>query len=194
MQMTGQLVRSGVLFAVIIGGLTGCPKFTKMTVRGECTAASAGGNCKVSAEATWESRQKLLGSLLAAMDFVPDAGSYQLDTVGSTVPYPNRGTLVVSLTDSTTGEVQAAQTFSWIRTGTVLKAESPDAINEWAYANAGSADKISYSLTPFRSSYGAGRQVIAGQSKYEGSTYAEYSVTFEGRNCPIHPVTQLCML
>lgn len=194
MRSNRQFMRTGVLLAVVVGSLTGCPKFTKMTMRGECTSAPAGGNCKVSAEATWESRQKMIGSMLAALELVPDAGSYELDTAGSTVPYPSRGGLVVTLTDSTTGAVQAARNFSWIKIGTAIRAEDPDAINAWAYTHAGSADRIAYSLVPFRSSYGAGQQVIAGHSKYEGVTHAEYSVSFEARDCAVHPVTQLCMM
>lgn len=173
---------------------TGCAAtFTKARVYGECSnRAGGGGECKVGAEATWEKSGPMFAAALEAMNISADAQSYELDTSGSTIPYPAQGDFVVSLSDSATGTVQAARTFRWIKVGTVLKAEDPNSINEWAYANSGSSDKITYEVVKFRSSYSSGQQVIAGQSRYEGNTQATYSVAFDGTSCPRIPTPTPC--
>ncbi|QKD87750.1 hypothetical protein WCN79_06070 [Xanthomonas axonopodis pv. vasculorum] len=126
----------------------------------------------------------MFAAALEAMNISADAQNYELDTTGSTIPYPDQGDFVVTLSNSSTGVVQAARTFRWIKVGTVLKAEDPNSINEWAYANSGSSDKITYEVVRFHSNYSSGQQVIAGQSKYEGTTQATYSVGFDGTPCP----------
>ncbi|WP_186468536.1 hypothetical protein, partial [Xanthomonas vasicola] len=63
------------------------------------------------------------------MNIVADAQSYELDTSGSTIPYPSRGDFVVTLSNSATGAVQASRVFSWVKVGTLLKAEDPNALS-----------------------------------------------------------------
>ncbi|MFL8004690.1 hypothetical protein Q5N24_005505, partial [Xanthomonas vasicola] len=182
-----------VLIAVSVCS-TGCSvNFTKVRAYGECSnRAGGGGECKVGAEATWERGGPMMAMAMDVMNIVADAQSYELDTSGSTIPYPSRGDFVVTLSNSATGAVQASRVFSWVKVGTLLKAEDPNAINDWAYANSSNADKITYDVVRFRSNYAAGPQVIAGQSKYEGSTQATYSVAFDGTSCPRVPTPTPC--
>ena len=178
------------LLAVLMLSTSGCSlKLTKLRAYSECTNGRAGGGeCKTGAEAVWErdpgGGKKGFGSILTfaaqTMGALPDAAGFELDTAGSTIPYPAAGSFVVSLTDTSTGQVQAARSFPWIRIGTVIRAQNADAVNDWAYANAGTADKISYDVVPFRSNYGGGAQGIAGSAKYEGSVQATSSVHFDG--------------
>lgn len=192
------LFAAPILALGLVSLLGGCASFKYARVYGECTnKIGGGGECKVGAEARWEGggqqQQKFVANLLSAMSIAPDAASYTLDVAGSTIPYPTTGTLIVVLKDSTTGSVQAAQSFAWVRAGTIIRAADPDAVNNWAYANAGTADTISYELTRFNSSYGSGQQVIAGNSKYDGATQTTYSVVFDGgRNCIKDPSPLLC--
>lgn len=189
-----------VLLATVVVGTSGCGlQLTKVRMYGECTnRIGGGGECKSGAEAVWEPRDNKLRifaiSAVQAMGILPDAGAYELDTAGSTIPYPATGTFVVTLTDTSTGQVQAAASFPWVKVGTILKAQNPTAINDWAYANAGTADKVSYEIVPFRSNYGGGQQIIAGQAKYEGSTQSTFSVAFDGGSACNNrdPVTHLC--
>lgn len=189
-----------IIAATSIISLSSCAHFTSARVYGECNNKfGGGGECKVGAEAKWESgggngKESIIASILSTMNITPDAGSYELDTSGSTIPYPSSGTFVVSLKNSSTDVVQAAKVFAWVKTGSVIRASDPDAINDWAYANAGTADAISYELLPFASNYGSGQQTIAGQSKYEGSTQATFSANFDGgSDCIRHPSPHLCM-
>lgn len=182
-----------IVLAVALSS-TGCAvTFTKARVYGECSnRAGGGGECKVGAEATWERGGPMFVAALEALNITADAQNYELDTAGSTIPYPAQGDFLVTLSSSATGAVQAARTFRWIKTGTVLRAEDPNSINEWAYANSGNSDKITYEVVRFRSNYASGQQVIAGQSKYEGSTQATYSVVFDGTSCPRIPTPTPC--
>lgn len=153
-----------------------------------------GGSCKVGAEAVWESKKGFLADILSKTILAPDAGSYQLDVSGSTIPYPSNGTMVVTLKNSASGNVVAAQTFQWTRTGSVISASHPDSINNWAYSYAGAADSISYELSQFRSAYGSGLQTIAASSYYESTRGAGFTATFlGGSGCERHPRTGLCM-
>ncbi|WP_152249585.1 hypothetical protein [Xanthomonas maliensis] len=169
-----------------------CQLYKSSSIRGVLKSCGWGGECKVGAEATWERGGPMMAMAMDVMNIVADAQSYELDTSGSTIPYPSRGDFVVTLSNSATGAVQASRVFSWVKVGTLLKAQDPNAINDWAYANSSSADKITYDVVRFRSNYAAGPQVIAGQSKYEGSTQATYSVAFDGTSCPRVPTPTPC--
>lgn len=181
------VVGASVLF------LPGCNLHVKsVRAYGECSGKSgAGGECKAGAEVIWEGggKRNFLAQLVNAL---PDAASFQLDTSGSTIPYPSSGSVTLQVKNSASGAIVAAQQFQWVKTGTVIKLANADSANNWLYANMGEGDALSYDLVPFRSRYGAGPQVIAGQAKYEGATQASYTVQFSGGSCSIHNTNQPC--
>jgi hypothetical protein len=139
----------------------------------------------------WErdGKKNFLAQLANAL---PDAASFQLDTAGSTIPYPSSGFVTLQVKNSATGVLVAAQRFQWAKTGTVIKIANADSANTWLYANMGSGDSLSYDLDPFRSNYRPGPQTIAGQVQYEGTTQASYLVNFRGGNCSINNTNQPC--
>lgn len=148
---------------------------------GECTTkSSGGGECKASVEATWEPADNQLRSVLANVDVVPDAAQFEIDTTGSSIPYPASGLVNITLTDTNSQVVQASKNFTWVRVGAVLKLQSPNAVNTWAIQNAGSANKMDYRLLPFASNYGENLQIIAIKAKYENETLASFASTFDG--------------
>lgn len=177
--------------------LSGCA-MKSVRAYGECSGTQAGGGeCKAGVEVIWEGggdgKKSLYNSLLSTLDVLPDAATFELDTSGSTIPYPSAGSAVLRVKNSATGAISASQTFSWVRTGTVIRVADPNAVNAWIYANVGNGDSLSYDLVPFDSAYGSGLQVIAGQAKQEGVTKASYYLEFEGRDCVNHPSPHLCM-
>lgn len=190
--MTGRCAASIILCASTLL-LTACDHNTR-TIRayGECNGKmGGGGECKVGAEIKWERDGKK--SFLAQLsDALPDAASLQLDTHGSSIPYPNSGLVTLQVKSASTGAVIAAQQFQWTKTGTVIRLANPDSANTWLYANMGSGDMLSYDLVPFRSNYRPGPQTIAGQVKYEGNTQASYIVEFSAGNCGNHNSNQPC--
>lgn len=165
---------------------------------GECSnKMTGGGECKAGFEVKWEGGgsgpNKLLASLLNSSSQIPDAAQFAMDISGSTIPYPSSGTGTVFLKNSATGTVVAARSFNWIRSGNIIRAQSPDAINSWAYSNIGNSDSVSYELSRFNSNYGPGLQTIASTGRYEGTTVAAHSATFYGgRDCIHHPSPLLC--
>jgi len=168
-------------------------------VSGTCSSGGVGGECRVQAVMTVESggppgAQRILGMLAAAAGATPlDAGAYELDVTGSTIPYPSKGTMMVTLQRSADASTVSAKQFSWVRVGNVIRATDPDAINEWAYANAADADSVGYAIDPFRSNYAPGLQTIAAASKYEGATETSFSETFlAGAGCTPSHTNQPC--
>lgn len=198
--MTVKVSKALALSAIALGTafiLSGCAMKT-MKAYGECSGKqTGGGECKIGMEVIWEGdgggKKSIYNSLLSTLDVLPDAASFELDTSGSTIPYPSNGSVVLRVKNSSTGAISASQTFAWIRTGTVIRVADPAAVNAWIYSNVGSGDSLSYDLAPFHSAYGNGLQVIAGQAKQEGITKASYYLEFEGRECVNHPSPHLCM-
>ena len=176
---------------------TGC-HLQSVRAYGECSGKQAGGGeCKAGMEVIWEGdgggKKSIYNSLLSSLSVLPDAATFELDTSGSTIPYPATGNAVLRVKNVATGAISASQTFSWVRTGTVIRVADPNVVNAWIYANVGNGDALSYDLLPFHSAYGNGPQVIAGQAKQEGITKASYYLEFEGRDCVNHPSPHLCM-
>ncbi|WP_369040061.1 hypothetical protein [Stenotrophomonas maltophilia] len=177
--------------------LSGC-NAKMIKAYGECSGKqSGGGECKVGMEVIWESdgggKKSIYNSLISSLSSIPDAATFELDTSGSTIPYPATGSVVLRVKNSSTGVISASQTFAWVRTGTLIRAADPSAVNAWIYSNVGNGDSMSYDLVPFHSSYGDGLQVIAGQAKQEGVTKASYYLEFAGRDCVNHPSPHLCI-
>lgn len=176
---------------------TSCASLKHVTGKAGCTTKmGGGGECSVSVEARWEGgerRGSLLYHLLSRTGVAPDSQGYVLDISDSTVPYPAHGQMEVIMSNAATGRVVASRRFDWVRSGNVIRARDPDEVNRWAYANAGDADTLGYELDPFVSSYGPGRQVIAGASSYEGQELNRFAVVFDGTpDCPGYPTVSPC--
>lgn len=191
-----KMAATAMLVTACCTSLTGCNlRLKSVRVYGECTSSTAsGGSCKSGVDATWEPGGKQFAPLLALVaeaDIVPDAAQFSLDTAGSTIPYPASGTVVVKLKVSSTGATQATKSFGWVRNGTIIKLQDPDAVNAWALANAGDADNINYQLAPFYSAYGSGTKTIAGAAKDGAETLASFHNTFIN-DCPRYPTPDLC--
>lgn len=132
-------------------------------------------------------------ALFALSDVVPDAAQFTLDTAGSTIPYPSTGSVNVILTDSRTGVIQGAKVFPWVRSGSVIRLQNPDAVNSWAMQHAGTANQLDYKLLPFASSCGPGLQTLSLTAKNEDVTLASVTKTFQGP-CTRYPSPYQCQL
>lgn len=128
--------------------------------------------------------------ILSMGDFVLDAQAYEMDTAGSTIPYPTTGTGVVVLKRAN-NTIVAAQTFAWRRTGTVIKFANPDAVNNWAYANAGDATTFTFETNPFSANF-TGTRVMSVKSKYEGEQTATFTAHVQS-NCGPGVRDHLCL-
>jgi hypothetical protein len=132
----------------------------------------------------------LAAAVLAAAD-VADAALFEIDVSGSTIPYPASGTTTLTLKDTITGVVQAAAQFAWYRIGSIIRLSDPDAVNNWALANGGSANELSYQMTPFSAANIYGEHSISVASKYAGQTTAAATSTFY--RCSTYPSPYQCM-
>jgi len=193
------VVMSPLILAVTMG-LSGCGglQMKSAKVSASCTGKSTGTECTMGAEAVWEKPSgggnKFMAMMANALNVgALDAASFNVDTTGSTISYPNSGTMVVSLTRSADGAVVASQTFSWIKQGAILVASDPDAINNWAYASAGDADSVSYSLNKFVAGATPGVNTIAATGVYEGVQQASAVSNFiVGNGCTPGHTNQPC--
>jgi len=119
-----------------------------------------------------------LRSAMLTATTVPDAAQFYIDTTGSTIAYPVTGTVTISLIVSSTNSLQAAKLFAWTRSGNIIRLTDPDAVNAWASANGGNADKMTYKMTRFQSDYGIGDQQMKVTSVYEGTATASATTSF----------------
>jgi len=131
-------------------------------------------------------------SLLQGLAVVPDAAQFELDTTGSTIPYPADGWVTLRLVDTSSGAVRSTGRFKWRRAGAIIKLSAPDAVNSWVYSSTGGGDSLTYEFDAFTSNYSSGPQTIAGKAKYEGATHASYTTTFSSGGCGTHNSPQPC--
>ena len=187
-------------------GTAGCATYnTSVRAYGECSAkAGGGGECKAGAEVKWEKKagggggggggkENIINALArAALDLTADAAQFQIDTSGSTIPYPSTGAVSVMLVRSSDNVVVAAQSFAYVKSGTIIRLADPDAVNSWAYANAGDADSIRYETASFTSAF-QGQKTMAVATKYEGQSLASFTATVYGNPpCTTYPSPNLC--
>jgi len=187
------LMAIGIVGAAM--ALTGCGGSVHWNVKASCTQK---GGCGAEGEigGTWgggggkESIPLYKKVLLAAAADVPDASLFEIDVSGSTVTYPDNGTVRLILTNTDTGVVQASALFNWYRSGNSLRLSDPGAVNSWSVAEGGSANKLTYKITPFTVNAPAGANTVVLSSKYEGVQTASATVQFT--KCTTHPSPYLC--
>lgn len=165
-----------------VGGLlTGCAGWTVTASTGcsQTFPGSGGIKCdaRVSASKTFENRM-LSAANLASSGALPDASAFSMNISGSTITYPSTGQVTITITNSSSNSVVAAQTFSWVRTGNTLVLANPAAVNAWASGISSAADEVSYQLVPFEAQAAAGNNTIVAASVYQGQTTASASSTF----------------
>ena len=133
--------------------------------------------------------------LAATNSFVIDAEAFEVDTAGTTVPVPSNGYMQVVLRRSSNNSIVAAQAFPWSKSGTKIRFNSPDAVNNWAYANAADADKVTFDTVPFTANF-QGVRTASSSMKYENEVLATGSRVFNTSSCPdgLMEVTELCSL
>lgn len=122
---------------------------------------------------------------------VLDAADFEIDVSGSTISYPSTGKVTLTLKDRSTGAVQAARQFDWVRTNNILRLDDPDAVNVWAASEGGSANDLSYKLARFDSAAPPGEHVISTKSKYLGQVTATSTSHFS--ICTPYPSPYPCM-
>ncbi|UYK76502.1 hypothetical protein NG825_19100 [Xanthomonas sacchari] len=191
--MRSNLKTVGVL--AIAMALAGCGGSVHWNVKASCTQK---GGCGAEGEigGTWgggggkESIPLYQRMLAAAAADVPDASLFEIDVSGSTVGYPENGTVRLILTNTQTGAVQASAMFNWYRSGNSLRLSDPGAVNAWSAAEGGTANKLTYRLTPFVVSAPAGPNTVVFSSKYEGVQTA--SATTQFTKCTTYPSPYLC--
>jgi len=111
---------------------------------------------------------------------VVDAAQLKIDVSGSSVQTPSTGLVTIKLIDSSTGVMQSAGTFPWVKSGNNLVLSNPDAVNSWATANGGTADSMEYELHPFAVNQSQGTNTLQVGANYEGTTYAVSTTTWHG--------------
>ncbi|MDY4341030.1 hypothetical protein NG829_18900 [Xanthomonas sacchari] len=186
-------------------GTAGCASYnTSVRAYGECSAKTGGGGeCKAGAEIKWEKKgggggggggkeSIMLAALAAALDSTADAAQFQIDTTGSTIPYPANGMVNVLLVRSSDNSVVATHTFPYVKSGAVIRLADPDSVNSWAYSNAGDADSVRYETVPFTSMF-QGEKKMAVATKYEGQSVASFTATVYGNPpCTRYPSPTQC--
>lgn len=170
--------------------ITGCAHTMAWEAEASCSQKD---KCAISGKISGTlggNAQSLLNSMLVATD-IPDAALFEIDVTGSSITYPATGTATLTLTDSGTGTVQAAKLFAWYRTGTVLKLTDPSAVNAWAASEGGSADALTYKISPFTAGgTTSGQNTISVKSKYDGAVTASAVSTFT--SCSKYNTPALC--
>lgn len=121
---------------------------------------------------------------------VVDAADFELDVSGSSFSYPASGAVTLILTDRATNSIQAARQFGWVRTGTILRLADPDAVNDWAAAEGGTANDLTYKLAPV-SARVPGEHFASIKTRYDGVVRATATTTFTV--CTKHPSPYPCM-
>jgi hypothetical protein len=174
------MIKQAVLGAAISSialGLTGCAS-VNWSVTGKCNTQ---GVCEVSGTVTNQKSMSipLLDRLLKSSG-VADASQFKIDTTGTSVYTPSTGMVTVKLVDSSTGVLQAAATFPWVKSGSNIVLSNPDAVNAWALANGGTADSMEYELLPFAVQQTAGSNTLRVGAAYQGTTYAVSTTTWRG--------------
>ena len=196
MRMTAH--KATVLSITIIAALSlsGCYalQLKSVSATAKCSGAIGGKiNCEGGVTGTWEPKPggQQLVDLLALADVVPDAAQFSFDTTGSTFAFPSTGSVNVVLTDTSTGVIQGSAVFPWVRTGNIIKLQSPDAVNTWVIGHAGTADRIDYKLVRFSTTADPGLQQISIAAKNEGEPLASATDTFQGP-CTRYPSPYQC--
>lgn len=161
----------------IVLGMTGCAS-VNWSVTGKCNTE---GVCEVSGTVTNQKSMSvpLLDRLLKSSG-VADASQFKIDITGTSVYTPSSGLVTVKLVDSSSGVLQAAGTFPWVKSGNNIILSNPDAVNAWALANGGTADSMEYDLVPFAVNQSPGSNTLRVGAKYQGTTYAVSSTTWHG--------------
>lgn len=203
MTRNASLVATAIFLAL---GLSGCQslKLQSISLTGKCTThfgnPGGGTDCETGATAVFVPEgdgdggggMQLL-ALLTLADEVPDAADFTMDVSGSTVPFPSTGSMNIILTDSSTGIIQGSHVFPWVRTGTVIRLQNADAVNDWVIANAGTTDTIDFKIVPFAANLDPGPQTLAVAAKNEGVTLASFSKTISG-GCTSYPSPYQCQM
>lgn len=114
-----------------------------------------------------------------------DAALWTVSLSGSTVDVPNYGTALLKLVDSSTNTMIASQNFGWYRSGAVLLLSNPNAVNDWAINNSGTADTISYETAEFLTSENVGANKLVMTDRYENDQLA--SATYSWRSAEYCP-------
>jgi hypothetical protein len=134
----------------------------------------------------WEFKQSntTLENILVSSETF-DAAQWKVTLGGSNVSVPAYGTVLLKLVDSSAGVTAASRNFGWYRSGSVLLLSNPREVNNWAIANAGTADSIFYETAPFLTSEGTGTNNLVMSDVYENEqlTYSAYSWRSESM-CP----------
>lgn len=114
-----------------------------------------------------------------------DAASISLE-ISSTAAIPATGLVDIDLIDSTDGSVQASGTFAWIKSGNDLVLANPNAINNWALTNGGTADAMTYVLHPFVITPVSGVNSMTVSAQVDGVTTTSAStswLSYRGSTC-----------
>ncbi len=142
----------------------------------------------------------VLSSTQRAMAYVmattmPDAGSFSLDTSGSTVAWPATGTITLAITNLASGAVIATNSFAYTKSGTVLVFANPALVNAWLSATGANpaSSKLSYTIAGFPVTPQSGTNIAAATARADNTVMAQSAVTFEGSSCPRGPHPTICM-
>lgn len=127
-------------------------------------------------------KKKTLLQLLAESQSTFDAAQFSIDTSGSNVGVPSNGLVTIYLIDAEANSVQASRVFSWVRSGTDLILSDPNAVNEWALAEGGTANSLEYAVHEFAVSQNTGSNTLVATTQYEGATYASSTTSWNVGN------------
>lgn len=165
----------GIFFsaAMAAGFLTGC-EATAWEATANCEGGSAGWKCSGGGKISGTFQKNTATSF--------DAANFSIDLDGTTVGTPAFGNVTISLVDSSTHSVQAAQVFTWVKSGARLYLADPAQVNSWAQLNAGSANSVAYGLHQFDvTGVTGGDNMFSATSEYAGVPRAVSISTFSGR-------------
>jgi len=176
----------------VVAGLTGCGPATyevsascesdkKCKVQGKISGTFGGGKKEVPLY------QRLLS--LAASE-IPDAAEFAIDVSGSSVAFPGSGITTLRLVNEASGVEVASREFSWVRVGSTLRLNDPNAVNAWVASDGGSATTLRYSMGQIQVGAIPGPNTINVASQYRGISRASASSDFVA--CTIHASPYPC--
>ncbi|HEY9131801.1 MAG TPA: hypothetical protein VIM98_08615 [Dyella sp.] len=147
----------------------------------------------VSGEMVPSSTQQAMAHLMTVA--MPDAGSFSLDTSGSTVTWPATGTVTLTVSQLSSGAVIATSNFAYVKSGSVLVFADPTSVNNWLAATGAdpASSKLAYTVAGFPVTPQSGTNVAAAAARADSTVMAQSAATFEGSSCPPGPHPIKCI-
>lgn len=119
-----------------------------------------------------------------------DASSITMDTSGSSVTWPQTGTVALTIRSKSNGAVLSAQSFPWTRNVSVITFSNPSAVNSWLSSSGADAatHKVDYDFQNLTMPAQQGSNLIAVDIYQDNVPQATAAATIPYEPCIPTPV------